>query len=47
MENYIPDAETKVIVDASPIGFGAILSQSQKTGEFRPVVCASKALKEG
>ena len=29
MENYIPDAETKVIVDASPIGFGAILSESE------------------
>ena len=37
MAYYIPDAETKVIVDASPIGLGAILSQKQKTGEFRPV----------
>ena len=44
MAYYIPDTETKVIVDASPIGLGAILSQKQKTGEFRPVVYASKAL---
>ena len=44
MAYYIPDAETKVVVDASPIGLGAILSQKKKTGEFRPVVYASKAL---
>ena len=44
MAYYIPDAETKIIVDASPIGLGAILSQKQKIGEFRLVVYASKAL---
>ena len=44
MAYYIPDAETKLIVDASPIGLGAILSQKQTTGEFRPVAYASKAL---
>ena len=41
---YIPDTETKVIVVASPIRLGAVLSQKQKTGEFRTVVYASKAL---
>ena len=44
MTYYIPDAETKVTVDASPIGLGAILSQEQKTGEFRLVVYASNVL---
>ena len=41
---YIADAETKVIVDASSIGLGATLSQKQKSGEFTPVVYASKTL---
>ena len=36
MAYYIPDA--------SPIGLGAVLSQKRKTGEFIPVVYASKAL---
>ena len=27
MAYHIPDTDTKVIVDVSPIGFGAILSQ--------------------
>ena len=44
MAYYVPDTATNVIVDASPIGIGAILSQKQKTGEFRPVLYASKAL---
>ena len=44
MAYYIPDAEKKVIVDALPIRLGAILSQEQKTGEFRPVGYTSKAL---
>ena len=43
MENYIPDAETKVIVDASPIEFGAILSQSQR-GEVRLPLLLSGSL---
>ena len=30
--------KTKVIVYALPIGLGAILSQKQKIGEFRPAV---------
>ena len=32
MVYYLPDAETKVIVDASSIGLGATLSQKQKSG---------------
>ena len=44
MAYYIPNTETKVIVDVSPIGLGAISSQKKKTGEFRPAVYASKAL---
>ena len=44
MAYYIPDAETKAVVDASPIRLGAILSQKKETGEFRPAVYASKAL---
>ena len=43
MAYYVPDAKTKVIVNASPIVLGAI-SQKQKTGEAPPVVYASKAL---
>ena len=39
MAYCIPDAETKVIVDALPIGLKTILSQNQKTGEFRPSTC--------
>ena len=41
---YIPDAATNVMVDASPIVLGAILSQKKKTGEFRRVVYVSKVL---
>ena len=44
MAYYIPNTETKVIVDVSPIGLGAISSQKKRTGEFRPAVYASKAL---
>ena len=43
MAYYVPDAKTKVIVDASPIVLGAI-PQKQKTGEAPPVVYTSKAL---
>lgn len=38
---YDKEAETQVIVDASPVGLGGILSQKQKDGNFRPVMFAS------
>ncbi len=44
MAYYQPHAETKVIVDASPVGLGAILSQKQQDGQFKPVAYASHAL---
>ena len=42
---YQPNADTKVIVDASPVGLGAILTQKQEDGKFKPVAYASHALK--
>ena len=44
MSYYQPKAETKVIVDASPVGLGAILKQRQTDGTFKPVAYASHAL---
>ncbi|CAC5397219.1 unnamed protein product [Mytilus coruscus] len=41
---YNSNAETHVIVDASPVGLGAILSQKQSDGNFRPVTFASRTL---
>ena len=43
MAYYLPDAKAKVIVHASPVGLGVILSK-QKMGEFQPVAYASKSL---
>lgn len=37
-------ARTKVIVDGSPVGLGAILSQQQGDGCFKPVMYASRSL---
>ena len=44
MAYFDKDAKTEVIVDASPVGIGAILSQQQKNGEYRPVYYASRSL---
>ena len=44
MAYYRPNAETRVIVDASPVGLGAILVQTQENGEERPVAYGSRAL---
>ena len=44
MADLNQDAETHVIVDASPVRLGAILSQKQKDGSHRPVYYASRAL---
>ena len=44
MANYNPQAQKKLTVDASPYGLGAILSQQQANGSFRPVAYGSKSL---
>ena len=44
MAYYNPEAETDVIVDASPFGLGAILTQKQKEGNFKPVAYGSRVL---
>jgi hypothetical protein len=44
MSYYNQNAETNTIIDASPYGLGAILTQKQKCGEFRPVAFASRTL---
>ena len=44
MAYYRPNAETRVIVDASLVGLGAILVQKQKDGSDRPVSYGSRAL---
>ena len=41
---YNPKAETRIIVDASPVGLGAIMSQKQGDGSFKPVAYASRSL---
>ncbi|CAC5413315.1 unnamed protein product [Mytilus coruscus] len=41
---YNSSAETHVIVDASFVGLGPILSQKQSDGNFRPVTFASRTL---
>ena len=43
MSYYDPNAETRLIIDASPVGLGAILEQKQN-GNFRPVAYASRTL---
>ena len=42
---YDPNAETNILVDASPYGLGAILTQKQQ-GEFKPIAYGSRALTE-
>ena len=44
MAYYQPKAEKKVIVDVSPVGLEAILTQRQEDGTFKPVAYASHAL---
>lgn len=43
---YNPQAETKLDCDASTLGFGAILSQKQRDGQFHPVFYYSKKTTE-
>ncbi|MES9882797.1 MAG: RNase H-like domain-containing protein [Sedimenticola sp.] len=44
MAYYNANAETRLIVDASPFGVGGILSQKQPNGDYRPVCFASRTL---
>ena len=44
MAFHNPGAKTKLIVDGSPIGAGAILSQEQADGSYRPIAYGSVAL---
>uniref|UniRef100_A0A671TFE1 Gypsy retrotransposon integrase-like protein 1 n=1 Tax=Sparus aurata TaxID=8175 RepID=A0A671TFE1_SPAAU len=46
MAYFKQDAETHVVVDASPVGLGAILSQKQGDGTHKPVYYASRALSD-
>ena len=44
MAYYKENAETNLLVDVSPFGLGAILTQKQPNGDFRPVAYASRTL---
>ena len=41
---FNPKADTRLIVDASPVGLGGILVQRQKDGNYKPVYYGSRAL---
>ena len=43
---YDPRKSTSVVVDASPVGLGAILVQDNKDGEMKVIAFASRALTE-
>ena len=42
--HYNPTAQTKIIVDASPVGLGAILTQKQHNDTWRPMSYGSRSL---
>ena len=44
MAFYNPIAKTHLVVDASPVGLGAILSQEQEDGFFKPIAYGSRSL---
>ena len=44
MAFYNPDATTQIITDASPVGLGAILTQQQENGEYKPIAYGSRTL---
>ena len=46
MVYYKPSAESRLMVDASPYGLGAIFEQRQDNGEFRTVAYASRTLND-
>ena len=41
---FNPKADTRLIVDASPVGLGGILVQRQKDGNYKPIYYGSRAL---
>ena len=43
---FSPSAETQLVVDASPVGLGAVLLQRQRTGVLQPVEFASRSLSD-
>ena len=46
LAHYDPLAETQVPADASPYGLGAVMTQKQENGEWRPVAYNSRALSD-
>ena len=44
MAFYDPNRPTKLTVDASPVGLGAVLSQTQENGQDRCIAYASRSL---
>ena len=46
LARYDPLAETQVSADASPYGLGAVMTQKQENGEWRPVAYNSRALSD-
>lgn len=44
MAYYKAEAHTQLIVDASPVGLGAIMVQRQRDGCYRPVAYATRSL---
>ena len=46
MSYFDPGKDTELVVDASPVGLGAILYQNNKSGERRTIAYASRALSD-
>nr|AAB34004.1 pol gene product {Gypsy/Ty3-class retrotransposon Cpr1} [Clupea pallasi=herring, testis, sperm, Peptide Transposon, 175 aa] [Clupea pallasii] len=46
MSYFDPGKDTELVVDASPVGLGAILYQKNKSGERRTIAYASRALSD-
>jgi len=46
MTFYNPNATTHLVVDASPLGLGGILSQEQTDGSFKPITYGSRSLSD-
>ena len=42
--HYNPKLEVQLAVDASPVGFGAVISHITADGTERPIACASRSL---